>query len=130
MNEKNKPVRKLSVREHSVLQTAVVLGLNVEYDAMNRATWDGDYLLPFRSHETLKDLVKSGLMERIGGHFYGQHFRATEAGKRYACRANGCTKGRIYRQTDGAWDEEVGKCAVCSGTGLLRSLAPLGTTPP
>ena len=115
--------RRLSVREHNLLQTAVVLRMNVEYDVLCRARWDGDCLLPFRAHETLKGLVKSGLMEAVGGTFSGRIFRATEAARAYICRAESCSRGSIFREAAGGWDEEVSKCAVCAGTGLRRSIA-------
>ena len=122
MGNEAKSGRRLSVREHDVLQTAVVLSLNVEYDVRNRATWDGDCLLRFRAHATLESLVKAGLMEPVMDGIYGRTFRATAKANEYLCRAAHCTRGRIYQSTDGAWDEEIGKCEVCAGTGLLRAI--------
>ena len=110
----------LTKREHRVLQVAVVYGWPVEYDRRGRATWDGDYSMPFRAHGTLESLVKKGLMENVCGVMYGRHVRATSAGKDYRCAAHGCQRGNVYGVDDDDCDTVVGKCQACDGTGLAN----------
>ena len=111
--------KRLSKREHSVLSVAVKFGWAIEYDSRGRATWDGDYLMPFRAHETAKQLVRRGLMERISSGIYGSHVRATSAARDYRCAAEGCDRGVIYEDDDdGCYSREVGKCPTCNGSGL------------
>lgn len=111
MTTEAKGAKRLSSREFDLLHSAVVLRLEVEY-CRGKATWGGDYLEPFRAHETLKGLVKSGLMESV---LDGRYFRATPQAREYVCRY--CFQGMVYAAVD---SDEIVKCKVCNGKGLVR----------
>lgn len=103
--------KPLTKREHDLLKQAVLYGWDIEQNGRGAWEWDGDYLMPFRAHKTLENLVARGLMERV----LGRAYRATHEAQEYRCDGPGCAQGALYDDDD----RKIGLCQKCAGSGLM-----------
>lgn len=108
---------RLTRAMRKALQPAVIYGWVLEVSRTGRVLWGGDTTSLFTAHGALGKLVYAGLMERVRSP-YGETFRKTELSKTYVCAAPGCHMGGIYGESPDGFDEQIGKCPACEGTGL------------